>query len=125
LFDLRHKKENIIRDTLICYNFLGPSWFREYYLDHTELNLAYLIIDSKYYEKLIPNEVAWEEFGKTRKYEHNIPKTECWFPEEIPINFVNKVVLVRVYESASPGNTLSYAHHMLALKERTFYQSNV
>ena len=117
LFDLRELSREDIEDTLDRYYFLDPSWFKQYEPDFTESNLAYLYLHPKAYAEIVPNETAMRVWQETKRYEHYVPKTECWYPGDMPLACVEKILLVRVYKSAPKDNTFLYAHHQLAVEE--------
>jgi hypothetical protein len=118
LFDLRGKNDKEIDAALNCYYFLGPHWFEEYSPDYTELKLAYLIISSSHYIHLIPNKVARTCWTDGSGYTQYIPKVECWFPGNLPVDYIEKVLRVRIYASVPKDNPFLYAHHMIALNEQ-------
>jgi hypothetical protein len=105
LFDLRDKTEDIINDTLSKYDFLNPTpWFEEYEEPFFKLYLAYLILNPAYYNKLIPNEAAIDYEKETSRNFQYIPTTECWFENELPIGYINKLLLVHIKIKAKQGN---------------------
>ena len=118
LFDLRSKSEQEIEDTLSRYYFLGPSWFVEYLPDRTDLRLAYLLLEPKCYNRLIPNETARALGNDPSVYTQHVPKAECWFPGNMPLAFVQQVLLIRIRKSTPKDNPLLYAHHLLELGEQ-------
>lgn len=93
LFDFRIKSEAEIQNTRLCYDFLGPSWFWEYFKEHRKLSIVYLILNPGCYDKIIFNKAA------KKNCEQYIPRTECWFPGDIPVEYVDKVVMLKVYKS--------------------------
>ena len=117
LFDLRKQSREIIDETLIKYNFLRPSWFIRHEPEFTELNLAYLFVHPRVYNRIIPNDTANKVWLETNKYEHYVPKAECWYPSNMPLECVGKVLLVRIYENAPKDNPFLYAHHLIAVEE--------
>ncbi len=108
LFDLRNENKTSIEETLEKYFFLRPSWFIQ--PDFMESNLVYLFLHPNEYYSLIPNEIA-----KSGQY---VPKTECWFPGDMPLTCVIKALHVRIIQDADP--------HLKALlavsKKRKKYQ---
>jgi hypothetical protein len=97
LFDLRNSDINNIGNILDCYNFYHPEWVIKYDVDdkeeYNERNFAYLIVNPTYYDKLIPNDEARSLNG------FFIPKVECWFPGDMPIKYINKVIFSRIRSS--------------------------
>lgn len=53
---------------------------------------------------------------KTNPYEHYIPKTECWYPGDIPLGCLEKTLLVKIYKTAPKDNPFLYAHHQLLVE---------
>jgi hypothetical protein len=118
LFDLRGKTEKEIDEALNCYYFLGPHWFEEYSPNYTELKLAYLILSPSCYQHLIPNEIVRTCWNDGSGYTQYIPRVECWFPGNLPIDYVERVLYVRICKQAQKDNSFLYAHHMIALHEQ-------
>jgi hypothetical protein len=104
LFDLRHNDPNIIQRTLDCYYFLGPSWFSKHGRKYISWNLAYLILDKKYYDQIIPNSRVHDHYRETGEYLQAIPISEVWMNTNVPLSWVEKVLLVRVREPAPDRN---------------------
>jgi hypothetical protein len=110
LLDLRETSDEHIREALKCYYFLWPPWFGEYNLKSVEMNLAYLILDGKYYDKLISYEImAKSAFNKLMR----VPGVECWYPGDLPLSFIRETILVKIILKAQRYNRFLYAHHMM------------
>jgi hypothetical protein len=118
LFDLRDKTDKEIEDALVCYYFLGPHWFTEYYSDYTERNIVYLILSPECFQNLVPNEEARKVWKTSSNYTQYIPKFECWYPGNLPLSCVQKVLIVRIRESAPKDDPFLYMHHQLAVEEQ-------
>lgn len=117
LFDLRGKSDKEIDDALMSYNFLGPGWFKEHFQNYTESRLVYLIMSKAYCDHLMPNREGRKSQDDGLGFTQYIPNVECWFPGDMPIGLIEKVICVRIRNSVLKGDTLLYAHHMLALEE--------
>jgi hypothetical protein len=124
LFDLREKSDKEIEDSLMCYNFLGPSWFTEYSQNHTESKLVYLLMSRACYEHLVPNQEGHKSFEDGLGYTQYIPNVEVWFPGKLSIALIAKVLCVRIRNSVSKDNPFLYAHHKLAFKEQKMKAAN-
>ncbi|HJP18097.1 MAG: hypothetical protein CMD96_06330 [Gammaproteobacteria bacterium] len=118
LFDLREKEETVIQEALDKYYFLGPNWFAEYHEDYYEFNLAYLIMNSRFYNKIVPTVEAKKICRESRNYEQYIPEAECWYPDDMPINSINRTLLVKIWKSAPPKESPAYAFHKLILEDK-------
>jgi len=105
LFDLRDKDDDAINDILCRYYFLGPTWFKQYYDDYSEWNLAYLILSPEHYGKLIPYEKAIEHYRATGKWLQAIPHAEAWIQDHVPLEWISRVYLLRVREQAPAQGT--------------------
>jgi hypothetical protein len=106
LFDLRNKSGEDIGETLIRYNFLGPEWFRVSNKEFSELNLTYLILDSSFYEKIVPNEEV-KEWIKKKQSEFYIPRTECWYPGDMPLACIHEAIVVKIFQDVPKDNSIS------------------
>ncbi len=104
LFDLRGKDESVIENTLNCYNFLVPDCSEERCSDYIENNSAYFILKPESYKKLIPNSTGWQE-DQCKLF---VPKTECWFPGDMPLEHVSKILLVRIHRDVPVQDSLGY-----------------
>lgn len=112
LFDLRNKDDDSIEDILNKYPFLGPPWFRQPKQpcdDYDEWNLAYLILDPKHYEKLIPYEKALEHFKVSDVWQQVIPHAETWISDHIPLEWISIVYPVLIREPLHPKGTIQRA----------------
>lgn len=118
LFDLRAKSEKEINDALDRYYFLSPTWFAVYSPDCIEWNIVYLLLNPNCYQHLIPNEEArkvWDTPSLNTQY---VPKVECWYPGNLPIDSIQRILQIKIRRSAPKDNPFMYAHHMLALEEQ-------
>lgn len=118
LFDFRMKSESEIEKTKSCYYFLGPTWFWEYFKKHSKLNIVYLILNSTCHDRIIPNSAARGNCGQY------VPITECWFPGNVPVEYIEKVVMLKVYESAPVHNQYAYALHLIEYEDRKIIRRN-
>lgn len=88
LFDLRYSTPELITDILDRYDFCNPPGNLRNPEDNKSCSkraLAYLILDSQYYERLIPYEKYNEHVRETGQYPMAIPKVETWIDEKVPI----------------------------------------
>jgi hypothetical protein len=119
LFDFRNRSEHEIQKTRESYyDYFGPTWFRQYFKSHIKLNLAYLILSPKHYKELIANSFAHEEYKRTNKYYQYVPNTECWYPGDIPLQHIEKTILLRVYKNAPINNPHLYALHLIEYEQQ-------
>jgi len=117
LFDLRGKSDKEIDDALMCYYFLGPSWFKKSYQTHTEYRFVYLLLSETCYDHLVPNREGRASLKDGSGYIQYIPGVECWFPGEISTQLIEKAICVRIRNSIPEDNPFLSAHHRLALKD--------
>lgn len=85
LFDLRGRSVDDIKSALMKYYFLNPPF--------CENQPYFLIISSKLHESLIDWEKAKEEIGFKEMY---VPRVECWYPGNISLDYVCKVIKLTV-----------------------------
>lgn len=111
-FDFRCTTNEVIEKTIERYYFLGPSWFKSYHPDFSESKLAYLFLSEHGVNDLIPNSHARKILKESVDYEQYIPDTECWFPGEVSLNLIAKVLLVRIFNDAPKNNLLLYAQNL-------------
>lgn len=112
LFDLREKSDKEIEDTLFCYNFLRPRWFAKHWADYSEWTLVYLLLSSKCYGHIVT-----KPLNDGTVYTQYIPKSECWYPEDLPLNCIQKVIQVNIHEQVKKDNPSLYGLHALELEE--------
>lgn len=124
LFDLRGKSDKQIDDALMAYYFLAPSWFKEYFRGYTESRLVYLIVSAICHDQLVPNQEGRKSWNDGSGYVQYIPDVECWFPEQMSIGLIEKVICVRIRNCVRKDDPLLYAHHKLALKEKRAKSTN-
>lgn len=99
LFDLRGATEDAIERTIEDYMFLGPAFLRERNDLYEEDYLAYLIVDPNAAHLLVPNASA---YGSGTHY---IPQTECWYPGDMPLVCVERILCVRARRNRpQPGD---------------------
>jgi hypothetical protein len=111
LFDLRHNDPDIIQRTLDCYYFLGPSWFSKHSRKYISWDLAYLILDPKYYDQIIPNSRVHDHCRKTGEYLQAIPTSEVWVETKVPLSWIEKAMIVRVREFAPDRYPFAGMHY--------------
>ena len=116
LFDLRNRSEATIEETLIRHNFLEPSWFTRHHPDYTESRLAYLFVAPEAYGEIVPSETAKRAWTQTNRHEQYVPETECWYPGDMPLNNVERALIVTICKSAPKDNPFLYAHHRRAVE---------
>ena len=91
LFNLIDCSNKIIKDELIKYNFLDSQVINSPRFND---NPIYLILNPKYYDEIIQNEFARKNYiinGQPTLY---IPFVECWYPSDLPLEKINKVLIV-------------------------------
>ena len=96
LFDLRDDSPDIIQKTLDCYNFIGPSWFEKVNDENSTWDIVYLLLNAKYYDRIIPNTAAHDYYSKTGKPPHLIPKTEVWIEDHLPLDWIDTALIVTI-----------------------------
>lgn len=114
LFDLRNVSNVTLQDAHMRYNFTKPSWFEIVTIDYSRYALAYLFISEAAWPSLIPNEFA----RKQDHYGHYLREVEVWYPNELPIEFIESVLLVEICNKAQKDNEFLYAHHLLAVSDK-------
>ncbi len=98
LFDLQENNTQIIQNTLDCYYFLGPSWFSKHGRKYITWDIAYLFLNPKYYNQLIPNSRLHDHYRQTEQYLQAVPKSEVWIENSIPLLWIESVLLVKIKE---------------------------
>ena len=116
-FDLRDGDDPFVHAVLDKYYFLAPSWFAIWKQDIKVWYLAYLILDPSYYDQLIPYGKAREEFKTIGKSFQMIPDGEVWIPDEVPMEWITKVILVQITKEAPAKGSLERALWNLEAKE--------
>jgi hypothetical protein len=103
LFDFRDKSNDIILETLISEHIFNK--FDEGDVYYNKYKHAYLIYNRRHYDKLISNEFIEEQWSKDirRKLIRPkkigtliIPKIECWFNGDMPLDHIYKVLFVNI-----------------------------
>jgi len=111
LFDLRNKNNEDIEFTLERYNFYGPEWF-------CGDDLAYLILDSSCYDKIVSNEEVKKICIATNESEHYIPKTECWYPGNLPLACIREAFIVKIFQDRPNHDPFLHSLNQIAFKNR-------
>ena len=88
LFDLRNTTPEQIQNALV-----GSLHFLDPFDDDTDV--VYLFVSPRLYGKLITNEKAPALLGDRRK-EMWIPEVECWHEGDIPIDLIERVLVVHI-----------------------------
>lgn len=111
LFDLRHNDPEIIEKTLNCYYFLGPTWFSKHGRKYNSWDLAYLMLDQRHYDKIIPNSRVHDHYHDTGDYLQAIPTSEVWINTKVPLTWINKILFARIREPIPDRNTIEGIHY--------------
>ena len=111
LFDLRTLSEDQVERALENFYFLNPPY--------TENNPFFLFLSESLHHKLVPwtharDEQAWQEMF--------IPIVEGFYPEDIPITCISRVVAVRVKQAKTMQSELS---KQIDEAVRTIYTRNL
>lgn len=85
LFDLRSATPCQIQDALLKYDFLNPFEGRS--------DPYFFIVSSSGYSHLIKNSDAKSEIGYKEMW---IPYVECWFPHDLPLEYINKIIKLKI-----------------------------
>ena len=93
LFDLRNISDEIIEDQRKCLDFLifEPIKYK---------SIAYFIISPTKYSKIISFSDACKNINLRQKPEMIIPKVESFYPENINIEYVEQIIIVKYYISS-------------------------
>lgn len=85
LFDLRNKADAVIDEGLRKFYFLNPN---------SAQNVpVFLVLSPELYSNLIDCSVARAEVGPKETW---IPDVECWYPNSIPLEHIDKTIYVTV-----------------------------
>ncbi len=111
LFDLRTLSEDQVERALENFYFLNPPY--------TENNPFFLFLSESLHHKLVPwtharDEQAWQEMF--------IPIVEGFYPEDIPITCISRVVAVRVRQAKTMQSELT---KQIDEAVRTIYTRNL
>lgn len=118
LFDLRNCDDQTLEDTLDNkYCFLRPPWFVKYEPNSTISNVCYLFLDSRAQSEL----VSYKSAKRECPCGHYIPKTEAWYPGEIPLPRIESVLLVTSRTEAPTG----YARVLHEIEYRDQQQKSI
>lgn len=85
LFDLRSKRNDVIEDALMKFYFLNPPSCHNMPI--------FLILSQQLYSSLIYDTEAKKEIGYGEMY---IPHVECWYPGNIPLEYIDKIIEVTI-----------------------------
>ncbi len=95
-FDLRNDSPELIERVHGCYPFLSPPWFETLHENCTVRNLAYLILNPAYYERIIPYSSVHDHARNTGKLLKAIPHGEVWIENRVPINWIETVLVANI-----------------------------
>ena len=82
---MRDKTEEEIENALHCFYFLGPHQLGN--------KVVYLILSHNSHSILISNKTAALETGYR---EMMIPRVECWYPGDLPVESITEVIKVSI-----------------------------
>jgi hypothetical protein len=105
LFDFMDIDDGTVDITLRNFNLFSPQGCEVCAPDNSEYerNLVYLLIGRKFFCKLVPNHVGVEIWNKEGvPYTRIIERTECWYPDNLPIEYIDKALLVNIRGPVSP-----------------------
>ena len=105
LFDLRSHNDKIIRDALLKYDFLRPSWLVDHKMEQTESHLTYLFLKPTSYSDLIPN-------SQGQPYAFYVPHVECWYPGDMSLEHIDSVLFVRIVENVTTDPLLRALYYV-------------
>lgn len=95
LFDLRNPSREALEWGLGCFYFLAPNPLGDY--------LAFLVLSPTAYSQMI----SWSDIRETLEIgAFHIPDIECWFPSDVPLAVIERVVFVRVIRPPYDPNSL-------------------
>ena len=96
LFDFQNITEEILEDIIRRYYVYSPSWFEEIVGENKVWKLAYLFVDPKIYDRIIPNEAASSLILTNEPNRFFIPHAECWYDGNLPLRYIKKIIKVNV-----------------------------
>jgi hypothetical protein len=96
LFDLRNDDQALLERVLNNYYFLGPPWFEKRQADCSVLDLAHLVLDPAYYDRLIPFARVHDHYRITGRLLQAIPHGEAWIEGHVPISWIEMVIFANV-----------------------------
>lgn len=91
LLSLRNLSDKIIKESIMKYDFLDS---RIIYNSHLINKYVYLILNPEYHDEIIQNDFARKNYvidGQPTLY---IPFVECWYPGNLPLEKIIKVLIV-------------------------------
>lgn len=106
LFDLRNDSPDLIQHVLSCYYFLDPLWFQKQKGSWIISELAYLLLNPSFYDKIVPNSRAGDHYNATEQWLQRIPRGEVWMEDHVPLEWVDTVILTRRVKRAPAPNSL-------------------
>lgn len=111
LFNLKGVAREEIDEILSrSYNFLDPSFHRgELINDKQESNLVYFILADNCHDMIIENACA------KGTLDHCVEKIECWINEKIPLDYIAKILKVKITRSVPKG---SHTHLTLSAMQQ-------
>ncbi len=96
LFDLRNQSEEAIDWGLFCFDNLIPSQLGD--------DFVFLILSAESYPRIM----CWgDPLCPTDHCGQRIPQLECWYPRDMPLSEINRVLFVHVNRSVPPPDSLS------------------
>ncbi len=111
LFDLGTLSDDQVERALGNFYFLNPP--------HVENNPFFLFLTKSFHHKLVP----WTHAGDEQTLQEMfIPIVEGFYPEDIPITCINRVVAVKVRQAKTMQSPLS---NQIAEAVRTIYTRNL
>jgi len=101
LFELREESQETIGEISTLY-FLHSNWFfTQNNPDSEEANLAYLLFSEDESHRLITNAVGRKEQVNSGQGGQIIPKTECWFPGDMSLDYISHALSVKIIRKLS------------------------
>lgn len=113
LFDFRGLTDEELDDTLFKYNFLRPQWLIHRSLKWTKSNVTYLFLHPTHYDELIPN-------SNGERGAFFIPKTECWYPGNLPLGKIEEALSVKIRLKATCGDQIAF--RMESMRKRNIHR---
>lgn len=118
LFDLQNDSAEVIQNILSSYYFLGPTWFEKTKKGWIVSQLAYLLLDPAYYDRIILNSWVHDHYRETGTYLQWIPHGEVWIDNHVPLDWIETVILANIRRPAPAKDTLAGIHHRMEREHR-------